>query len=69
MKDSTLKIGHGETDNKMKLISSQLQNEVEAINIRPFSENSFNISPYSNYIFDLGGGDYLIFSRDNIRCV
>lgn len=66
MKDSNLKIGHGETDNKMKLISSQLQNEVEAINSRPFSENSFNISPDSNYIFDLGGGDYLIFSRDNI---
>lgn len=66
MKDSNLKIGHGETDNKMKLISSQLQNEIESIHNRPFSENNFSINPDSNYIFDLGGGNYLIFSRDSI---
>lgn len=67
MKDSNLKIGHFETDNKMKLISSQLQNEIESINNRHFSENNFSINFDNNYIFDLGGGNYLILSRDNIN--
>ncbi len=66
MKDSNLKIGHSKTDEKMKLISSQLQNEIESIHNRPFSENNFNINSDSNYIFDMGGGNYLIFSRDNL---
>ena len=66
MKDSNLKIGHDETDNKMRLISTQLKDGIESINRRPFSEDNFSINPENNYIFGLGGGNYLILSRDNI---
>ena len=67
MKDSNLKIGHSETDNKLKLIGDQLRNGIESIYNRPFSENNFNINSDNNYIFGLGGGNYFILSRDNIN--
>lgn len=67
MKDSNLKIGHDETDNKMRLISTQLKDGIESIGIRSFAEDSFSINPEDNYIFGLGGGNYLILSRDTIN--
>ena len=66
IKDSNLKIGHDATDTKMRLISDNLQNELKSCLNRPFDNSNFGINSNDNYIFDLGGGNYFILSRDNI---
>lgn len=66
MKDSNLKLGHSKTDDKLRIISNQLQSNIRSIHDRSFSEDIFSINCNSNYMFDLGGGNFLILSRDNI---
>ncbi len=66
MKDSNFRIGRDATDTKMKLIADDLQSELESRLNRAFDSSNFGINSNTNYIFDLGGGNYFILSRDNL---
>lgn len=66
IKDCNTRYGYIETDRRLRKLSNQLYSSFENHCSTSFTNSPFSVDDSQNYIFDLGGGNYLILSSDTV---
>lgn len=66
IKDCNTRYGYTETDKRLRKLSNQLCSSFESNCNMLFDNTPFSISDTQNYIFDLGGGNYVVLTTSSI---